>query len=298
MKNMSICWPKASVTFCSSSLIFSGLWNGMILGNKERQQGQRLEMEAGVVSSFTSSDSETQNSGWLAANFFKTLWYNIKKEGVKRKQNGVKCVSEYLFKPLYDVLYKIYRPAHHREGRADVKGPLINAIKTDNLGHMCLIYCTPTCVRVSAHTESQLIIKCLQCRVHMWMRLQKPCMHECASQSVCASATVSTPLGLSTEPAQRQMGNFLRGKGKKSGAAAKSSRMCVFPSSLKEWQSERYRVVGIFTDWGKGENEGDGLTKLKERNRKTFSTAFLRLSPSSLSSFEEPTAHYLFIVSR
>lgn len=87
MKNMSICWPKASVTFCSSSLIFSGLWNGMILGNKERQQGQRSEMEAGVVSSFTSSDSETQNSSWQAA-----LWYNIKQDGVKRRQNGVKCV--------------------------------------------------------------------------------------------------------------------------------------------------------------------------------------------------------------
>lgn len=40
-------------------------------------------------------------------------------------------------------------------------------------------------------------------------------MHECASQSVCASAVVSTPLGLSTKPAQRQMGNFLRGKGEK-----------------------------------------------------------------------------------
>lgn len=48
MKYMSICCPKASVTFCSSSLIFSGLWNGMILGSKERWRGQRSDIETGV----------------------------------------------------------------------------------------------------------------------------------------------------------------------------------------------------------------------------------------------------------
>ena len=87
----------------------------------------------------------------------------------------------------------------------------------------------------------------------------KPYMHECASQSVCASATVSTPLGLSTKPAQRQMGNFLRGKGGGGiWSSSKSSRM--FPSSFKEWQSERYSVAEIFTDCEK-ENRGDSLTK-------------------------------------
>lgn len=82
-------------------------------------------------------------------------------------------------------------------------------------------------------------------------------MHECASQSVCASATVSTPLGLSTKPAQRQMGNFLRGKGKKSGAAAKAAGCVSFPPLLK---SDRYRDVEIFTDCER-ENKGDSLTK-------------------------------------
>lgn len=59
-------------------------------------------------------------------------------------------------------------------------------------------------------------------------------MHECAFQSVCASATVSTPLGLSAKPAQRQMGNFLRGKGGgESGAAAKAAGCVSFPRLLK-----------------------------------------------------------------
>lgn len=70
-------------------------------------------------------------------------------------------------------------------------------------------------------------------------------MHECASQSVCASDTVSTPLGLSTKPAQRQMGNFLRGKGKKSGAAAKAAGCVSFPPLLKsdrvkDTETQRY----------------------------------------------------------
>lgn len=42
MKNMSICWPKASVTFCSSSLIFSGLWNGMILEKQRKSAGSEV----------------------------------------------------------------------------------------------------------------------------------------------------------------------------------------------------------------------------------------------------------------
>lgn len=44
MKNMSICWPKASVTFCSSSLIFRGLWKGMILWRRRRRR-KRWEQE-------------------------------------------------------------------------------------------------------------------------------------------------------------------------------------------------------------------------------------------------------------
>lgn len=60
-------------------------------------------------------------------------------------------------------------------------------------------------------------------------------MHECASQSVCASATVSTPLGLSTKPAQRQMGNFLRGKGGGGvwSGSKKRQDVCLSPSRLK-----------------------------------------------------------------
>lgn len=59
-------------------------------------------------------------------------------------------------------------------------------------------------------SESELIGRGL--RDYMWTCMfVKLYMHECASQSLCASASVST-LGLSTKPAQRQMGNFLRGK--------------------------------------------------------------------------------------
>lgn len=85
-------------------------------------------------------------------------------------------------------------------------------------------------------------------------------MHECASQSVCASATVSTPLGLSTKPAQRQMGNFLRGKGKKSGAAAKAAGCVSFPPLLESDRvkdTETWRYLQTVRE----KIKGDSLTK-------------------------------------
>lgn len=124
-------------------------------------------------------------------------------------------------------------------------------------------------------------------------------MHDCASQSVCASATVSTPLGLSTKPAQRQMGNFLRGKGKKSGAAAKAAGCVSFPPRLKsdrvkDTETLRYlQTVGEKIKEKAWENKG-------MKKKKRFSLAFLLLSflsDSSHSAFEESAAHYLFIVS-
>lgn len=97
----------------------------------------------------------------------------------------------------------------------------------------CLIYCTPTCAIACAHrvrAYQRVFVASVYMDACVFVKLY---MHECASQSVCASATVSTPLGLSTKPAQRQMGNFLRGKGKKSGAAAKAAGCVSFPPLLK-----------------------------------------------------------------
>lgn len=90
IKNMSICWPKASVTFCSSSLIFSGLWNGMILVNREYQQGQRSQKEASVVSSCNICEHRLlrlRNSALLIC----SQQYDTveQKRGVERKQNAV-----------------------------------------------------------------------------------------------------------------------------------------------------------------------------------------------------------------
>lgn len=68
----------------------------------------------------------------------------------------------------------------------------------------------------------------------------------------------------------------------------KSSRMHVFPSSFKEWQSERYRIYG---QWEEGEN--DGQTKIKVRERDSV----LSDISSPLCAFEGSKAHYLFIVS-
>lgn len=130
--------------------------------------------------------------------------------------------------------------------RADTKGPLINAMKTDSASITPSdVYVLSTArlrVRLSVHTRSVRLSRgtsasvCSECMCGCQCVFAKPYMHERASQSVCASATVSTPLGLSTKPAQRQMGNFLRGKGgrKKIWSGSKSSRMCVFPSSFKE----------------------------------------------------------------
>lgn len=107
--------------------------------------------------------------------------------------------------------------------RADTKGPLINAMKTDSASITPSdVYVLSTArlrVRLSVHTRSVRLSRgtsasvCSECICGCQCVFAKPYMHERASQSVCASATVSTPLGLSTKPAQRQMGNFLRGKG-------------------------------------------------------------------------------------
>lgn len=90
-----------------------------------------------------------------------------------------------------------------------------------------LIYCRPACMTECAHlvrpSEAKPVCECVFVKLYM---------HECASQSVCASATVSTPPGLSlhTKPAQRQMGNFLRGKeggGESRSGSKKQQDVCL-----------------------------------------------------------------------
>lgn len=135
--------------------------------------------------------------------------------------------------------------------------------------------CTSQSVQVQAYRRAYS--ECTYGCVCLFAKLY---MHECASQSVCASAAVSTPPGLCTKPAQRQMGNFLRGKGKKSGAAAKAAGCVSFPARLesdrvKDTETLRYlRTVGEKikeTAWGK-------------KKRKRFSLVCLLLSFPSISS--------------
>lgn len=149
--------------------------------------------------------------------------------------------------------------------------------------------------------KSKLITVLIVC-VHMdvWACVfAKLYMHECASQSVCASATVSTPLGLSTKPAQRQMGNFLRGKGKKSGAAAKAAGCVSFPPRLKsdrvkDTETLRYlQTVGEKIKETAWENKGIKKIEILSGISSPLSSVYLL----SFSAFEESTAHYLFIVS-
>ena len=122
----------------------------------------------------------------------------------------------------------------------------------------------------------------------------KPYMHECASQSVCASATVSTPLGLSTKPAQRQMGNFLRGKGGGGGSGAAAKAAGCFPLLLK---SDRVKDTALRRYLQTARRKIEETVWQNKSRRKTFSLVFLLLSLPSASAFEESAAHYLFIVS-
>lgn len=133
-------------------------------------------------------------------------------------------------------------------------------------------------VWLSVHTLSvrayqRLFVVSVYMDVCVFVKLN---MHECASQSVCASATVSTPLGLSTKPAQRQMGNFLRGKGKKIWSGSKKQQdVCL---SLLFLKTDRYRDVEIFTDCERENKRRQPDNKRKEREgdslRHFFSTLF------------------------
>lgn len=127
----------------------------------------------------------------------------------------------------------------------------------------------PVCVYMDA---------CVSAKLHM---------HEYAFQSVCASATVSTPLGLSTKPAQRQMGNFLRGKGKKKNLdrQQKQQDVCLSPRFFFRFFLKSDRVKDTET-WRYLETvrekiRGDSLRKQRLKQRVSlwrFFSCLLRLS--------------------
>lgn len=99
-----------------------------------------------------------------------------------------------------------------------------------------------------------------------------------------------------TKAAQRQMGNFLRGKkGRRGGGGGrkiwsgsrKSGRMCVFPCSFKERQSERYWDAEIFTDCEREREKKKNKRRAEKIQERTRQRGFA-LSPSlslSLSFF-------------
>lgn len=155
-------------------------------------------------------------------------------------------------------------------------------MKTDGasiypLWRICLIYCAPTCTADCARLAWHIYKPrphqlALAGSVYVRARVYKEapraracfsnqCVHRPLFQHHWASP-LSQHKGRWETSWEEKAGGEVRGE-KNLERQAKSGRMCVSPSSFKEWQSERYRVVETFSDCGKGRNEGDGLAKLK-----------------------------------
>lgn len=242
MKYMSICCPKASVTFCSSSLIFSGLWNGMILGRKE-VRGQSWKMAACLAQTSTQTLKcfDVFNTSVVRRSIKDDKFMTV--EGEMKRSGGSRRGARWCQRS-------------NNRSNDHTQCQLVPHNK-----YKCLIYWTPTCMTVcTLWAYQQVFAVSVYTSMCVFVKLY---MHECASQSVCASATVSTPLGLSTKPAQRQMGNFLRGKRggvEKSGAAAKAAGCVSFPPLLK---SDRVKDTETwrYLQTCERENTGDSLTK-------------------------------------
>lgn len=94
---MSICWPKASVTFCSNSLIFSGFGNGMILEYRE-VTGQKKKTVSYRAESFRSSGSESQRE-MRVYRLIHQHGYNTPKTGLERMKSlfSIMCILWFIF---------------------------------------------------------------------------------------------------------------------------------------------------------------------------------------------------------